>query len=66
MFRHLGAEDGGGELLPSQFTRAQRRGEGAVVRYVETLGAYFGGTINRRQAEPFFTVEMLGLAGLGR
>ena len=37
---------------------------GAVVRYVETLGAFFGGTINRRHAEPFFTVEMLGLTGL--
>jgi bacillithiol biosynthesis deacetylase BshB1 len=36
---------------------------GAVVRYVETLGAYFGGTINRRFAEPFYTVEMLGLTG---
>ena len=37
---------------------------GAVVRYVETLGAYFGGTINRRFAEPFYAVEMLGLSGL--
>jgi bacillithiol biosynthesis deacetylase BshB1 len=43
-----------------------RTGEerGAVVRYVETLGAYFGGTIYRRYAEPFYTVEMLGLADL--
>jgi N-acetylglucosamine malate deacetylase 1 len=37
---------------------------GAVVRYISTLAGYFGGTINRPQAEPFFTVEMLGLAGL--
>lgn len=36
---------------------------GAVVRYVETAGAYFGGTIYRRFAEPFYQVEMLGLAG---
>jgi N-acetylglucosamine malate deacetylase 1 len=42
-----------------------RRGEdcGAVVRQVQTLGAYFGGTINRAHAEPFFAVEMLGLKG---
>ena len=37
---------------------------GAVVRYVETIGAYFGGTINRPHAEPFHTVEMLGLVSL--
>ncbi len=37
--------------------------KGAVVRYVETLGTYFGGTINRRFAEPFFHVETLGLSG---
>jgi N-acetylglucosamine malate deacetylase 1 len=36
---------------------------GAVVRYVQTLAAYFGGTINRPHAEPFFAVEMLGLKG---
>ena len=37
---------------------------GAVVRYVETIGAYFGGTINRPHAEPFHAVEMLGLSSL--
>ncbi len=43
-----------------------RSGEerGAVVRYVETIGSYFGGTIYRRYAEPFYAVEMLGLGGL--
>ncbi len=38
--------------------------QGAVVRYVTTAGQYFGGTINRRFAEPFFHVEALGLASL--
>jgi LmbE family N-acetylglucosaminyl deacetylase len=38
--------------------------QGAVVRYVETIGRYFGGTINRPHAEPFHAVEMLGLTGL--
>jgi bacillithiol biosynthesis deacetylase BshB1 len=37
---------------------------GAVARYVQTVGAYFGGTINRPFAEPFHAVEMLGLRGL--
>jgi bacillithiol biosynthesis deacetylase BshB1 len=37
---------------------------GAVVRYVTTIGSYFGGTINRTYAEPFFTKEMLGFTGL--
>jgi N-acetylglucosamine malate deacetylase 1 len=42
-----------------------RTGEdhGAVVRYVDTVGRYFGNMINRSRAEPFFNVEMLGLAG---
>jgi bacillithiol biosynthesis deacetylase BshB1 len=37
---------------------------GAVVRYVENIGTYFGGTINRRYAEPFYAIEMLGFSGL--
>jgi N-acetylglucosamine malate deacetylase 1 len=43
-----------------------RTGEekGAVVRYVQTLGAYYGGTIQQPHAEPFYTAEMLGLKGL--
>jgi len=43
-----------------------RSGEesGAVVRYVETIGAYFGGTINRARAEPFYAIEALGLSSL--
>jgi LmbE family N-acetylglucosaminyl deacetylase len=39
---------------------------GAVVRYVTTLCQYFGGTINRPYAEPFYTVESLGLADLDK
>ena len=43
-----------------------RTGEerGAVVRYVSTAGAWFGGIINRPYAEPFFHVEMLGMSSL--
>ncbi len=43
-----------------------RTGEehGAVVRYVETAGKYFGNTINRAYAEPFYAIEMLGFSGL--
>ena len=37
---------------------------GMVVRYVHNVNAYFGGTINRPFAEPFWTREMLGLANL--
>jgi N-acetylglucosamine malate deacetylase 1 len=37
---------------------------GAVVRYVSTIGQYFGGTINRPYAEPFFVTESLGLSSL--
>ncbi len=49
----------------SQFY-AGRAGEenGAVVRYIETIGGYFGGTIYRKYAEPFFVTEMLGLGAL--
>jgi len=35
-----------------------------VVRYVETIGKYFGNTINRPYAEPFYHVESLGLKDL--
>jgi N-acetylglucosamine malate deacetylase 1 len=43
-----------------------RTGEehGAVVRYVETISKYFGNTINRPYAEPFYHVETLGLRNL--
>jgi bacillithiol biosynthesis deacetylase BshB1 len=37
---------------------------GAVVRYVTTLGQYFGNSINRPYAEPFYHVESLGLSSL--
>ncbi len=49
----------------SQFYTGRTAAEqGAVVRYVETIGAYFGGTINRTQAEPFYAVEMPGFISL--
>jgi bacillithiol biosynthesis deacetylase BshB1 len=49
----------------SQFYTGRTGAEhGAVVRYVTTLGQYFGGTINRAYAEPFHHVETLGLSGL--
>lgn len=38
---------------------------GAVVRYVETIGRYFGGTINTTFGEPFYSQEMMGWRGLG-
>ena len=37
---------------------------GAVVNYVTTIGQYFGGTIGRAYAEPFYTIEMPGLTTL--
>jgi N-acetylglucosamine malate deacetylase 1 len=37
---------------------------GMVVRYVNTINAFFGGTINKRYAEPFWSREMLGFANL--
>jgi len=49
----------------SQFyTGRKGPARGAVVRYVNTINAYFGGTINRAFAEPFWSREMLGFAGL--
>lgn len=53
------------ECYPSQFYTGKIGTEaGAVVRYVSTIGSYFGGTINRNYAEPFFTKEALGFTGL--
>jgi bacillithiol biosynthesis deacetylase BshB1 len=53
------------ECYQSQFYTGKIGTEsGAVVRYVSTIGSYFGGTINRTYAEPFFTREMLGFTGL--
>jgi bacillithiol biosynthesis deacetylase BshB1 len=53
------------ECYQSQFYTGKMGAEsGAVVRYVSTIGSYFGGTINRTYAEPFFTREMLGFTGL--
>jgi N-acetylglucosamine malate deacetylase 1 len=53
------------DCYQSQFYTG-RSGEeaGAVIRYVSTIGQYFGGTVNRAYAEPFFTTEMLGFSGL--
>jgi bacillithiol biosynthesis deacetylase BshB1 len=38
--------------------------KGAVVGYIENIGKYFGGTLNRPYAEPFFAIEMLGFSSL--
>ena len=35
-----------------------------ILNYVENINAYFGGTIRRRYAEPFFVQETLGLKTL--
>jgi bacillithiol biosynthesis deacetylase BshB1 len=49
----------------SQFYSGRTGAEhGAVVRYVTTIGQYFGGTINRPYDEPFYNVEMLGFSSL--
>ncbi len=49
----------------SQFFRGRPAAEqGAVLDYVRNLDAYFGGTIRRPFAEPFYVTEMLGLSGL--
>lgn len=53
------------DCYQSQFYTGRSGAErGAVVRYVTTLGQYFGGTINRAYAEPFYNIETLGLTGL--
>jgi len=53
------------ECYQSQFYAGRRGAEsGAVVRYVENIAAYFGGTINRPFAEPFASLEMIGLGGI--
>jgi len=49
----------------SQFYTGRSGAEhGAVVRYITTIGQYFGGTINRPFAEPFYAIEMLGFSSL--
>src|SRR5271170_2200023 len=49
----------------SQFNTGRSGAEhGAVVRYITTIGQYFGGTINRPFAEPFYAIEMLGFSSL--
>ena len=53
------------ECYQSQFYTGKSADEqGAVIRYVETISAYFGGTINRPHAEPFASLEMIGLGGV--
>ncbi len=48
----------------SQFYAGKSEAEaGMVVRYVTTQNQYFGNTIMRAYAEPFYAVEMLGLMG---
>jgi N-acetylglucosamine malate deacetylase 1 len=49
----------------SQFYTGRSGAEkGAVVGYVENIGKYFGGTIGRGYAEPFYAIEMLGFSSL--
>ena len=49
----------------SQFYAGRSGAEsGAAVKYVTHIGEYFGGTINRAYAEPFYTTEMLGLSSV--
>ncbi len=53
------------ECYKSQFYTGRKGPErGAVVRYITNINAYFGGTINRPFAEPFWSREMLGFSGL--
>ncbi|MEI8195982.1 MAG: PIG-L family deacetylase [Phycisphaerae bacterium] len=53
------------ECYQSQFYLGRSPEEqGAIVRYLETINAYFGGTINRPYAEPFSSTEMPGWSGL--
>jgi bacillithiol biosynthesis deacetylase BshB1 len=50
----------------SQFIKGRTGPQrGAVIRYVNTINQYFGGTINVPYAEPFWSREMLGLRSLG-
>ena len=53
------------DCYQSQFYTGRPKTEaGAVVEYVRTINAYFGGTITRPFAEPFHSLEMLGLNSL--
>jgi bacillithiol biosynthesis deacetylase BshB1 len=51
------------ECYESQFQRNPNTG--FVPDMVRTMNGYFGGRIGTQYAEPFFTHEVLGLAGLG-
>jgi hypothetical protein len=37
---------------------------GSITDMVRTINAYFGGRIETKYAEPFFTYEVLGFGGL--
>jgi bacillithiol biosynthesis deacetylase BshB1 len=53
------------ECYQSQFYTGRSGAEhGAAVRYVAGIAQYFGGTINRQFAEPFYTKETLGFNSL--
>jgi bacillithiol biosynthesis deacetylase BshB1 len=45
--------------------KSQRLHENGIADQVKTLNAYFGGRIETKYAEPFFTYEVLGFGGLG-
>ena len=46
------------------FTGRDAAHAGETIAYVRQIAAYFGGTIRRHYAEPFYVEEMLGLTGL--
>jgi hypothetical protein len=37
---------------------------GSIAEMVKTINAYFGGRIDVKYAEPFFSHEVIGLTGL--
>jgi bacillithiol biosynthesis deacetylase BshB1 len=43
---------------------SQRLNESGIAEQVRTMSAYFGGRIDVKHAEPFFSYEVLGLAGI--
>jgi bacillithiol biosynthesis deacetylase BshB1 len=45
--------------------QSQRLSEAGIAEQVKTLTAYFGGRIETKHAEPFFSYEVVGLSGVG-
>jgi len=44
--------------------KSQRLHEAGIAEMVKTLNGYFGGRIDVKYAEPFFSHEVLGLTGI--